>query len=429
MKLNFNLKNRVNEEELIIASIVYKGKRMRFSTKQKAFTKAWNSKTQRCNISSEFQDRINRDSRKVNKFLETLAGYLDNFYRNDEYLDNEKHVRSIFESYLVTLKYDGIKEEKQKQIKPLEFFEKFIKEKRINKASGTYINERTVQHHAIVLKRFKMFFRDKYFIEDFSIFNKNFESTFEKWCIETKGYSANTIPASLSILKVWLNAATKEGLTTNSDYLHYKAKTKEVDNIYLNEDEITRIYNLDIESLKANGEIDKKSKIEVTRDLFIIGCWTGLRLSDLNKLNETAIFNFEEDCVSIITEKTHEQVIIPLHQYVKEIYEKYNGSFPRMIVKDKSIAHLKELGRFAKIEEFVDIKTFKAGKYEIQRYKKYQLIKNHTARRSFATNLYLRGATTINIMKLTGHTTEANFMKYIKITKKENMDIMRKFFN
>ena len=52
----------------------------------------------------------------------------------------------------------------------------------------------------------------------------------------------------------------------------------------------------------------------------------------------------------------------------------------------------------------------------------------HTARRSFATNLYIDGAPMISIMKLTGHTTELNFLKYIKITKEENAEMMRKYF-
>ena len=53
---------------------------------------------------------------------------------------------------------------------------------------------------------------------------------------------------------------------------------------------------------------------------------------------------------------------------------------------------------------------------------------NHTARRSFATNLYLKGAPTLSIMQLTGHTTEVNFLKYIKVTKEENAKMMRTYF-
>ena len=50
---------------------------------------------------------------------------------------------------------------------------------------------------------------------------------------------------------------------------------------------------------------------------------------------------------------------------------------------------------------------------------KYEMIKTHTARRSFCTNAYLSGMDTLEIMALSGHKTETNFMKYIKVTARE----------
>ena len=56
---------------------------------------------------------------------------------------------------------------------------------------------------------------------------------------------------------------------------------------------------------------------------------------------------------------------------------------------------------------------------------KCNLVKTHTARRSGATNMYLAGIPTIAIMKITGHKTEKEFMKYIKITEEESaMELM-----
>jgi len=46
-----------------------------------------------------------------------------------------------------------------------------------------------------------------------------------------------------------------------------------------------------------------------------------------------------------------------------------------------------------------------------------ELIASHTERRSFATNYYLQGFPTIDLMKITGHTTERSFLKYIRISK------------
>jgi integrase len=50
---------------------------------------------------------------------------------------------------------------------------------------------------------------------------------------------------------------------------------------------------------------------------------------------------------------------------------------------------------------------------------KCDLVKTHTARRSGATNMYLAGVPTIAIMKITGHKTEREFMKYIRITEEQ----------
>ena len=52
----------------------------------------------------------------------------------------------------------------------------------------------------------------------------------------------------------------------------------------------------------------------------------------------------------------------------------------------------------------------------------------HTARRSFATNMYKRRFPTVSIMQLTGHTTEHNFLKYIKVTKEENAQMIAEQF-
>lgn len=52
-------------------------------------------------------------------------------------------------------------------------------------------------------------------------------------------------------------------------------------------------------------------------------------------------------------------------------------------------------------------------------YPKYELIKTHTARRTGCTNMYLAGIPVIDIMKISGHKTEKEFMKYIKVSKLE----------
>lgn len=437
INLNYNLKDK-SEEQTLVYLIGYFNGRFKVSTTQSVYVKTWNNETQRCITSSIFADRINRASRKVNKFLDDLDAAIDK-YMGDIYLNpNDKSYFGTpnFVKDRVKLAVEDVvnadkEAEEKKAITPLKFFRSYVENmhKRVDVHTGRYIADRTITHHKTVLKRYEDFFAEKHLKDDFSVFDLRFQDLFIDWAYTSKNYRYNTIPASFSLLKVWLNEAARQGLIKDETYKSYRSKSVEVDNIYLTEDEISRLYALDIPMLKSKGVIDAKSTIEETRDLFIIGSWTGLRQSDLNHL-ERALFDVEADepTITVVTEKTSEKVKIPMHRYIKELYAKYDGKFPKMCDKSRFNEHLKELGRLAEIDNEVIVKENRGGKVTSIKYKKYQLIKSHTARRSFATNLYLKGAPTISIMKLTGHTTESNFMKYIKVTREENAQLMKQFF-
>jgi integrase len=164
--------------------------------------------------------------------------------------------------------------------------------------------------------------------------------------------------------------------------------------------------------------------------LFVIGCYTGLRYSDLAQLREENLID-NKTKVKIKTEKTGEVVIIPLHRYIKEILVKYNGMLPPVISNQKMNDYLKELGEKAKIDNDVLITSTRGGTKHEESFKKYDLITSHTARRSFATNAYLNNVPTLSIMKITGHRTEKAFMLYIKMSQEDNANklLNHPFFN
>ena len=390
---------------------------------------------QRCETGNKFTVRKNRAGHKVNKFLDKVNAEWKDALENDPRFHNggkyltPDYVKSTIRFIIHRLQNNEVEQQEKANITPLAYFAKYVENMhhKIDPRTKRYISERTQTHHRTILKRIKTFMEEKHLRDDFSIFDERFEQLFMDWAYSSKNYRQNTIPATFSVLKVWLNAAKAEKLIESEAYKKYVSKSTDVDNIYLTKEEIERMYRLDIPSLISKGEIDAKSQIEITRDLFVIGCWTGLRRSDLNRL-EKALFDLKNETITIITEKTGEKVAIPMHQFIKELYHKYNGKFPKLTDKASTNKHLQEIGRHAKIDDDVMIKENRGGRIESHIFKKYQLIKMHTARRSFATNLYIDGAPMISIMKLTGHTTELNFLKYIKITKEENAEMMRKYF-
>lgn len=434
MKLKYNLKDK-EPQTLLYACCYYEKKRIKVSTGLKVFSETWSVDMQRCEISNKFSERMNRAGRKVNRFLDEVDAEWKHYIETNDprtkcgYTAKPDFVKHTIE-YIIEKYHKQEKEQKEKaKITPLSFFTQYVEDMthKVDPHTGRYIGERTQIHHKTVLNRIKSFMAERHIKDDFSVFDERFATLFSDWAYTSKGYRYNTIPASFSVLKVWLNAAHKEKLFDSETYKGYPSKGTDVDNIYLTREDIKKLFDLDVKALIAKGEIDAKSTIEITRDLFVIGCWTGLRRSDIDRLDK-ALFDVDKEYIRIVTEKTAEIVEIPMHPMVKALWEKYEGKFPHLGDKSKVNHHLQELGRHAQINDNVMIKENRGGKVLSHIYKKYQLIKFHTARRSFATNLYLSGAPTVSIMKLTGHTTEHNFLKYIKITREENAELMRKYF-
>jgi integrase len=100
---------------------------------------------------------------------------------------------------------------------------------------------------------------------------------------------------------------------------------------------------------------------------------------------------------------------------VREILSKSNGDLPPSISNQKTNDYLKELGqKVPSLCDEVQKAITKGGKRITTKYKKWELLSSHTARRTFATNEYLAGTPSLTIMAITGHKTESSFLKYIR---------------
>jgi integrase len=186
------------------------------------------------------------------------------------------------------------------------------------------------------------------------------------------------------------------------------------------------------QELQALNELDltDNPRLDKVRDLFLVGCWTGLRFSDFSNIQAK---NIKGGFITIKTQKTGKEVVIPIHEVVLNILDKYKdkteNSLPPSISNQKMNEYLKEIAEKAEFKETVS-KTFtKAGKTVTINKSKFDLVSCHTARRSFATNMYLDSVPSITIMAITGHTTESSFMKYIRITPQEHAEQLQTLWN
>ena len=167
----------------------------------------------------------------------------------------------------------------------------------------------------------------------------------------------------------------------------------------------------------AISKLDCSSDLELekVKDFFVIGCYTGLRFSDISRIKPEYI---NDGLLQIRQKKTSGKVIVPLRPLAKAVLKKYDYFSPNVtsFVFNKRI---KELGELANINIPIELQHKRGSIKESKTYKKYELISSHTCRRSFCTNAYLDGIDVQLIMKISGHKTEKAFRRYLKLSSLE----------
>lgn len=256
-------------------------------------------------------------------------------------------------------------------------------------------------------KSFLQRFNDKMYPIDFDNIDMDFYYDFIEWA-ESLNYSHNYIGGHIKTLKSLLNNATKDKVNSNLAYKNddFKSFSIDVDNIYLTLDELSDIYKKDLSHLP---------KLDHARDLFLIGAYTGLRISDFNNLTkENMIKSNGNDFLKVNTQKTDKPVFIPLRPEVKEIFKKHGNKPPKRMADQRLNKLIKDVCENVGIDEITYKTTVKGGKKITIKKMKFDMVSSHTARRSFCTNAYLSGMQTFDIMQISGHTSVKVFLNYIK---------------
>lgn len=196
----------------------------------------------------------------------------------------------------------------------------------------------------------------------------------------------NSVGKQIKVLKTFLHSSVDRGINTNTFFKtkFFKKPTEEVDKIFLTDDEIQRMYKLDLSG---------QGSIESVRDLFIIACYTGFRFSDFSTLEQSHI---TDSYITKKTLKTKTKVIIPIHPIVREILEKYNYILPKCIANTHANSHLKTIAEMAKVNADIEVIKTIGGKSDRKVYKKHELLCPHS-QKIFCYKRFLgRGTSNIN---------------------------------
>ena len=243
------------------------------------------------------------------------------------------------------------------------------------------------------------------------------EGRFKAYCENIKRHQINTFGRNLGLLKAFLGYCYNEGYTKNEHFRKIKIKRVVTDQVALTKDELESIYNLDLSASK---------KLERVRDVFILGCNTGLRFSDYKRISRGHVSN-GYITVRETKDKSKTQRI-PLSKTAQEILEKYDYKLPK-ISDQKFRDYIKDVADLAGINEPV-IKVVQIGnqtKEELTTRNKR--VSTHTARRTFITIMKNMKVPDTIIMKITGHKSMSSFNMYYKPTSEDVELELRRVFD
>lgn len=357
-----NVKYYLDKSNVFLSYYVQKGDVVRLSLREKVDGKHWDSKKHRVKYTYKGANHINR-----------LLDELDTFVRQTRI--DYKIKGLLFNGHILKKEIQQRIYGKQEGLFYTYAMDIFIPDK-VGK-----VKEHTVQVYTISVGVVNKYLPSLMFGD----VNRVTCLRLEKG-MKDDGYSKNYINRVFKLFHNVIKNAYIDGLHDNKYYMSdgFVPGTEEVDNIYLTTAELDLLYNY------ISDANDRERNAVV---IFLRGCYAGQRYQTYKELNKTMIYEMNgTQMISIKHGKTGNTVSIPLSEKMKTVMAMDTHAISRQKLSD----YIKDVCKKVGIE-------------------KWQQVSTHTARRTFATNMVLAGVDISKIMKITGHKTEQEFRKYVKI--------------
>lgn len=369
----------------------FKGKYTRLATGLSLETKYWNSTNKKISIRSKQAHSLNKEMSRLEALIYDLA---DKNTDNKGTLDLTALAKTYRGDLSGTISQKG-------GIFINDAFNLYIDDclKKKEKKRATAKVYRTIQNK---INSFELVLKKNYRVENI---NKKYLDEFKLYLLEDFKNTNITVHKHFKILKSLTRFLIAEGHNVNRDIFGFTISYNDTKKVTFNNSDMRRLMDV---------ELKTKNHIKY-RDLFIILCNTGLRISDLKKLNESHV-NDKEKLICIYTDKTDTPVEIPVSDMIISLIRKYFISNSTNIIDQKFNKIIKEICQLAGINEDVEL-VHEYGKERIRKiYKKCDLVKTHTGRRTFITKMMETGLLTESeLMRISGHTTIAAFRKYYQL--------------
>jgi integrase len=371
------------------------GKRPKLYTGINVLPDHWNREEQRAKTGKGFP-KVNGYN---NAALELMGEKLMEYHakqRAKGIVPGPKELKEVIEPVKV--------EEEQENGPPafLTCYEEWVERCEVTKRPNTIKTYRTTLRH---LREFEQHARA---VLTFDNLGPAFGDQFPAYLIKQRGLTDAVVKKNITILKTFLNYASDRGLTENLAYKRYSWKHREPDILTLTKGELEAIAALE---LSASPYLDN------ARALFLMGCYTGLRYSDIVSLRPEHVYG---QTLRLTTTKTSDTLLIPLREEAQALVARMMGNTIHPITNQRLNEYVKEIGKLAGIDRPTERVRYQGGKRQPGlAVPKYELLTCHTARRTFVTQALKDGVRAETVRKTTGHKSLKAFSRYIEVTERD----------
>lgn len=225
----------------------------------------------------------------------------------------------------------------------------------------------------------------------------------------------NTVAKRLKHFKSFLKYYQELGGVTGLNLSKIKYKETEGVKIYLTEEELETVAEVDLTGInsiqvKRSGKLETVYvSLDAVRNLFVLQCNTGLRISDLLRVDK----NIRANKIVITTKKTGVNIEIPITPTVRALLEKYKYELPQ-IAEQKINDGIKAIYKLCFPNNKIQVRKGN----EFINVAKWELISSHDAIRTFITLSAERGMSVAAISKITGKSIPVLLKHYLSQSQK-----------
>ena len=278
---------------------------------------------------------------------------------------------------------------------------------KIKELIGIEYAARTLERYKTSLKHTIDFLEWKYKVSDIDIkeINHAFVTDYEFYLRTVRKCANNTAVKYIKNFSKIIKLCLANDWLDKNPFANYKSKVKEVERVYLSEDDIQNLMIKDF----------RNERLSLVRDIFLFSCFTGLAYIDVKNLTTSHINIGIDGDKWIFThrQKTESASKIPILPVTQMIIDKYSN-YPQSINSEKLLpilsnqkmnAYLKEIAAVCLIDKEL---TF------------------HIARHTFATTVTLTNGVPIeSVSKMLGHKNLRTTQHYAKVLDRKVSDDMK----